>query len=599
MTNKEYTLVTTADVRTWPVSTPILFLGEWCKLPGKRNIWNAIDSLTAKPYGVDKEKVSADRKYLKKLESKLLEELVVFLNQFHNTNHNTRYWHIVIGPWLRVFTEILLNRWNTIHAAIKDHNVKTTYIFRYAQEDMVPNDMQGFIYMYFTDEWNHVIYSKILNEYTNIKCFTIEDGIFFRKENNLVVKASPLGQKLKKMLHGINSLYVKYFIGHNHNFMYDTQLNWKMEVLVNLVLGQLPVRWTKIECCHQSVDMQLRGKLEISHKKYESFDKFVRESIIDNIPVLYLEGYKKINDMVDKLNWPKKPKFIWTSNAHFSDDLFKIWAAEKVEKSIPYIISQHGGNYGTVKHVPNSDIEYFEKTVSDRYLTWGWKEDSENFRDVYPLGIITRIGNSKETWNKSGGLLLMQLHRDLRDTAWDETSLYKDYLSKQLEFVGNLSKEIREKCTVRLHPNFQILGWKEDEIWRQHFPKIKIDKGIRKLNKELKKNRLIVHTYNSTGILETMAVNIPTIFFWDPSFWEIRDRALPFYDELKSVGIYHNTPESAVALIQKIWSDVSGWWNDSDVQDVRKKFCSEFACIPLNPIAKIKDALTFNADNPI
>jgi len=72
---------------------------------------------------------------------------------------------------------------------------------------------------------------------------------------------------------------------------------------------------------------------------------------------------------------------IWTSSSHSADDVFKIYAAEKVEQGSPLVIGQHGGGIGT--HLW-AFYEEHQISISDAYLSWGWTEISQP--KIKPLG---------------------------------------------------------------------------------------------------------------------------------------------------------------------------------------------------------------------
>ena len=88
---------------------------------------------------------------------------------------------------------------------------------------------------------------------------------------------------------------------------------------------------------------------------------------------------------IDRTGWPKHPKVIWTSNADNSDDLFKAYAAEKVEKGSPLVIGQHGGHYGIGLW---SFSEDHQLAISDRYFSWGWTEQQQP--KISPVGQFKR-----------------------------------------------------------------------------------------------------------------------------------------------------------------------------------------------------------------
>ena len=100
----------------------------------------------------------------------------------------------------------------------------------------------------------------------------------------------------------------------------------------------------------------------------------------------------------------------------------------------------------------------------------------------------------------------------------------------------------------------------------------------------LKKTRIYISTYNATTYLESLSLNFPTIMFWNPKHWELRDSALPYFEKLKSVGIFHETPESAARQMEAVWHDVAGWWQSAEVQVVRQEFCECYAHIPEQPL---------------
>ena len=92
-------LITTADERSWNFEQPVLFLGEWCLLYDRKQMWEGMDVTVATPFGLEEKQKNA--KYVYSLYLKLLSEVVDELNKFHHTNHRIRYWKILLGHWLQ------------------------------------------------------------------------------------------------------------------------------------------------------------------------------------------------------------------------------------------------------------------------------------------------------------------------------------------------------------------------------------------------------------------------------------------------------------------------------------------------------------------
>jgi putative transferase (TIGR04331 family) len=87
---------------------------------------------------------------------------------------------------------------------------------------------------------------------------------------------------------------------------------------------------------------------------------------------------------------------------------------------------------------------------------------------------------------------------------------------------------------------------------------------------------LFIGTYNATTYLETFSANYPTVLFWNPNHWELRPSAKPFFDELRKVGILHDTPESAAEKVNEIFKDPQSWWNQIEIQEILNDFNYHF-----------------------
>ena len=105
-------------------------------------------------------------------------------------------------------------------------------------------------------------------------------------------------------------------------------------------------------------------------------------------------------------------------------------------------------------------------------------------------------------------------------------------------------------------------------------------------------NRLIVHSYDSTGILETLSLNIPTICFWRGGLEHLLPDAKPYYELLEDVGILVTTPERAAEIVALHWENIDKWWRNQDIQDARKAFIRQYARMEKHPVRVLKKLLT-------
>jgi putative transferase (TIGR04331 family) len=576
-------LVTTADERSWGSDESILFLGEWCLLDCRKESWESLDYRVLPGYGVGSKTKVDDYGYVNIIYERLIIEVGHKLNSFHNIVRSERYWRILLGPWLYKFTSIAFNRWKTIQLVLENKPlIKETILLQIDQKTLVAGDTHEFTLNYFSDIWNHYFYGQILKEWTdiNITYVDIRHKNFDKLESSNRSHNNSYRSKLSCLFSKVSGLLSK----DTDIFISSSTLPMLENIKLLVALGQIPLHWHSPKFDLIVPDDQLRVDLGSEKRKSSGFEACVRSLVFDHIPTCFLEGFIELNSVVDLLPWPKKPKVIYTANSFDTDEVFKVWTADKVESGSKYVIGQHGGNYGTLKYTPS---EKHEVLTADYYFTWGWHDDNKKH---YPA-IASTIANQSISNHKLGGLLLIQVHRTLRCTPWDETVGYKKYLESQFSFVENLNDKIKGNVTVRLHAAYKILEWNEDMLWNSRSPEVSVDNGKSPIASLIRRSRLIVYSYNSTGILETLALNVPTVFFWDESFIELRESARPYYEALRKVGVFHDSEKSASTHVNEIWDDVHEWWQRNDVQEARRSFCEQYARVRSNPIQFLKDAL--------
>ena len=161
------------------------------------------------------------------------------------------------------------------------------------------------------------------------------------------------------------------------------------------------------------------------------------------------------------------------------------------------------------------------------------------------------------------------------------------YIDEQILFISLLDRPIRDKLTLRPLDNGH--GWNEVERIKVRHPSL-AQCHADKMYKSMKSARLFIGTMNTTAPLEALAINMPTILFWNPDHWELRGCAIEDYDNLKKVGILHDTPESAAKMVNKIWNDPESWWWSNGTQKVRAEFCHKFVRMSNDWIPQWKNA---------
>jgi putative transferase (TIGR04331 family) len=377
------------------------------------------------------------------------------------------------------------------------------------------------------------------------------------------------------------------FVRNTDAFIINSYLPKIEEIKLQIALGQFPQIWkSQVSGMDASVNHVLRSNLvqKMVQPTSDGLENITRELLFELLPICYLEGFKELNDQVNRLPWPRKPNFIFTSNNFDTDEAFKVWSAKKVDEGTKYITGQHGNNYGTHRFL-NSTIE---ESTADKFLTWGW---TDHLPQQIPAFIFKLANRANKQYDPLGGLLLIEVCLNHRITTWDGTSEFAEYFKDQLALVDKLASDARQTLTIRLHSEFHFHRWSEISRWKAFDPSLNIETGEGDIRDLIAQSRLVVHSYDSTGMLETLAQKIPTLAFWQNGFDHLRDGAKPYYQELIDAGIVHFSSDSLAQKVNDIWNDVDGWWLLPIVQRARKNFCEQYARVSKNPTYTLKKIL--------
>ncbi|MCG3770527.1 MAG: hypothetical protein JW384_01677 [Nitrosomonadaceae bacterium] len=577
-------LVTTSDERTWKFDRPVLFSGEWCRRYDRKELWATMDAIVAAPYGLGEENKDKDYAYVTKFSEELLVELRDVLNDYHKTNRGLRYWRIVLGHWLHRYVSVIFNRWFALRQALHYYEITGTTVLDATSYSLATTDSLSFIWACNDDVWNHVLYSKILIHFGSIRLESVGNslgsmsGFTVKNESSI-----PKGKKLKRFVQKADGM-LRMLSRDSDAFIVNSYLPKKEEIKLQLTLGQVPQLWRAPALETIKPDRALRKQLTINASNHQGFDQFVRTMLMEILPACYLEGFHAMCMQVDSLPWPVRPSFIFTSNNFDTNEIFKCWVASKTESGRAYYVGQHGNNYGTHRY-GNPSVE---ESTADKFLTWGWTDGLPPHTAAF---IFKTAGRRPQPHNPKGGLLLVEACLNNRVSIWDDYVEFEEYFKEQQAFVESLDPLLRGKLTIRLSREFKIHDRAEDLRWQAFDRHLKIDKGARRISGLIGDCRLVVHSYDSTGILEGLSQNVPTMAFWRGGLDHVRDSAKPYYQLLIDAGIIYLTPQSAARQINKTWEDVAGWWESGDVQSARQIFCDRYARISKNPIGDLKRIL--------
>jgi putative transferase (TIGR04331 family) len=577
------TLVTTALEETWNPQEQILFLGRWCLKPTRRHVWQEFDASVLDYHWDDRSLLKMDLIYLTEVYENLLPDISSVLNEIHGTTHSVRYWRIVTGHWLFFFIQVFFDRWSSVSKACSLYPHMRMKSIVDSKFNLPAQDSRSFDSLTSTDDWNERLYSEI-----------VRDQNFLQSSNiSMAERLSPEAARnyTKALVRGNFNQYFKKalrassFASPNRSsrfYLHEEYLSISNHMRLAMRLGDLPYLSLR-----QSTRLTefAEGFRDWEIGQDASEDQFVKvfcRFLPRYMPRVFLEGYDENSKYALRRIKARNPKVIFTCNAFNTDDVWKLYSADKVEAGAKLVIGQHGGNYGIglMSAMQNEEI-----AIADSYLTWGWNDESKPRVIAAPATKLIAKLSEESSRTKCVHVLASMP----RYSGWLYSApmgpQYSSYLNDQLSFVRKLKGTPKDHLVAR--STADDFGWDLEQTWKSQFPDVQFDKGSRSFRKAIQEAKLVVATYNATTFLETFSANIPTVIFWNPELWELNNEAEDYFQRLKSCNIYFDDPTNCASFINRHWDEIDSWWDSQEVRKAVVSFCDRYAYTGSNPISAL------------
>lgn len=554
--------------------TNILYFNEGCK-PYKENFKNHL----IVNYKFNAKKLIKDYKYLLNIYEIYLEIIYKKLNQIHNVNFSLKHWRILIGPWLFDFISVVFDNLEKIQFIGRNYSIKYVHVAKLNNSIFPNKDYLDYSYSVLTDKFNNQINLDLISY---LKIFKVK--FFFIKSQKSIknpytsIFINLLNNFFFKLLFYLNNIFLNLIknIIKNYSVIHNTYFGKLTSFFFQIRLKQIPIFY-KFDIKNNNIpNFELRkNKLKVMNKK---FFKILDHLIFKYMPISYLENFNNYSLAVKEVNWPKKPKFIFSSNSFYFNDFFKFWIIEILKKKKTKLITgQHGGSFFISRF---NWQELHQKQISDFIVTWGYK--SNKFKQLFNY----KVSNKRIKFNKQGKLLIVnyEINRFSMIHNVNTNFVYSKYLERQLSFLEKLNKNIFVNTIFRNHPS--DYGLEVRDRITNIFPSITFDK-IHDFKNSLNKKRICYISLNSTTYLETFSLNFPTIICFDEKVDLIREEVKKDFTLLKKVGIYYDDPKLAAEQINKIWNNVDKWWYSKKVQAAVDLFCSKHSRRAQNPVQEL------------
>jgi len=338
-----------------------------------------------------------------KVFNSLMSELTVVLNSMHGSNYSFRAWEIILGKWLREFIQSCEKYFQIINYALKNYNIQKIYLLDHNSYDLVVDDTLSATLAAKNSDWFFCFSSSLLNylepKYKIVKTSPKEKAYKINPEeysDRVATIENNYSRFIYKFLHSALS----FFRSDKDAFIDATHLPLFKEKMLELKFFQVPQLRLDNKINYKSGNQILRSKIKlISPTNEDDLERFVRINLAKFIPRFVIENFEDIKKLSENRKFPKNPKFIFTSSSHHFDEVFKFYAANKIEQKIPLYIGQHGNNeFSKIHH------SYFsERNYADKYISWGAKKESK-VMSAFNFKTFTKI---KKSFDKNGKLIIL------------------------------------------------------------------------------------------------------------------------------------------------------------------------------------------------
>ena len=519
----------------------------------------------------------------------IMNDIYIVLNKTHHVNWQKKSWEILIGHWLKRFIWIVFFKYQNIQNIFNKYKISNVFLSSSDNNEVASHETWQIYNLSIDKEWSWILSSKIIQYIDNNKMTfnksTIINKNFYEKktfyertQNNLSIKL----KLLQKLTHVVN-----FFFKNNNNLITNTYLPLIEEKKLEILFHQIPRFYSTPKIDYEPINHNFRNKIKITKDDFCIEGKIIRDLIAYYLPTFVVENFKKLKLAVDKNNYPSNPKFVYTSNLFEADEAFKYYVADNVSSSKPaiYIVGQHGNSYFT--RVDNNFVNEF--TSCDYFLSWGNKSlDNKKIINTFNY---KHLNNKK--YNKPGKKLLIVL-RSLGFNAlpydrWHEGQKEFDITKK---FLLSIKNDFKDDVIIRLHQTFNYRYKFFVKKFLNGLEEFKIDFGYNKIENLAIDSKIIIFNYDSTGFLESLISNKPSICFYPNVFNHLNYDCVEYYKLLKDSKIIFDNEIELKIHLKSIWEDPITWWNSKKVEDARNIFSKMFSKPQNNnPLKSLKEKI--------
>ena len=565
-------LATTAIPEIWDKERHIILLGPWCATDENMKLLEGgTYEFAESPWRPFAAKLQEADNYCCGVYESLMPVVGRKLNALHNVERSEKYWRILVGPWLKSFIEILYDRYIRVGKVLERRSdIYTSYISD--DQDIACYDTHDFVIESLTDAFNLKLFSLIARR---LKIPAKEVRVESHKYEIEKKTDGRPGFKHRLKMAAIKSFnvfsggeIVVIGLGHVLGHVKGT------EYLKLLLRGLRPYFIDTLKRLPFEVSLNDRQSLVFDYEHEDPFVGLLRDILHRAMPTCYIEGYGYYLKNTVTLSGVK---VLGSGNGFIFAEDFKFIAANAAENGTKLVEFQHGGGYGIMI------VSCFGSALKDRdmFYTWGWSKIKSGPCPLsrLPSPHLSKIkdthlcSNEKALYiGNSSGRYFYRLESGI---IFPEN--FVTYIDNIKRFLQNIHEDVAPCLIYRPYP--VEYGWKLDKVVLSVCPNIEIlrDTGRGKnLTDWMRTVKICVIDNPYTTYIEALAINVPTILFWDHDVWLMSPDVERYFERLRRAGVLYRTPEEAAKKLREVFDNPAAWWNGNEVQSARREFLDVF-----------------------
>ena len=506
--------------------------------------------------------------------------LTDLLNEIHNTNYSEVFWKKCLSfafyRYLTVFHDMFTRCKAYFNPSVHDCQIlsEKSYYIPYDFED-------HFDYFVTNSIGQEQIFSLFINYFFPDCYSSIElknENIFFKKNKSSVCFKKLLIKNIEKIFSyrqrkikvGILDSYFS-----SENILELTKKSSERIQLINVFRFKRDVNKNTIDWKKRNIFTEFKKDFD----DFDDFDNYFFYSLKYCLPKAFIENFEKIfksNLKIFKKRYTNLKYIVseaWQSDTYDSMAL----AIAKEEKDIKHIYNEHNG----FSHCFMGNIAYQKADLVDYFVTVGWFDETipkiVKGASLFPFIIEKPVEKKYQALLVTNATEARMYHYG----GWYATmeiNAVKN-LEYDLLFFKNLKKDSLRKISYRGHPieyTSKRMTYNKEEYLKEYLKDVTTlpatyNEG-ETCKEQMIKSRLVIVDNPSTTYLESLHMNIPTVFFLNLEASYLDEKYKDFYKPLINAGICQTDPVNAAKFIESILDNPEIWWDNYFVQKCKNKW---------------------------